>query len=200
MTRSFFTTQTGLLCACCLVTFLLGSRTWRIRQASKQSSKSRSLRGSPKPIARWPSLSLEWSRASTSVTASRSRYGPTTNLWDLKRSHQPTTRMRSSGCIPECGHSVSRRRTSRVAPGVVTCPLRGAPPPPAPPVCPEEGSGRDPDVDHELPRECRILMLAMTAPWRWDRDDQLPNGRQLGTEWLSQIRAALDRYGLDAAP
>jgi len=65
---------------------------------------------------------------------------------------------------------------------------------------PEEVSERYPDVDHELLRECRILMLAMIATWRWDRDDQLPNGRQLGTEWLSQIRAALDRYGLDAAP
>jgi hypothetical protein len=52
----------------------------------------------------------------------------------------------------------------------------------------------------DLLRECRILMLAMIATWRWDRDDQLPNGRQLGTEWLSQMRAALDRYGLDAAP
>jgi len=65
---------------------------------------------------------------------------------------------------------------------------------------PEEVSERYPDVDHELLRECRILMLAMIATWRWDRDDQLPNGRQLGTEWLSQIRAALDRYGLDATP
>ena len=63
---------------------------------------------------------------------------------------------------------------------------------------PEEVSERYPDVDHELLRECRILMLAMIATWRWDRDDQFPNGRQLGTEWLSQIRGALDRYGLDA--
>jgi hypothetical protein len=63
---------------------------------------------------------------------------------------------------------------------------------------PEEVSERYPDVDHELLRECRILMLAMIATWRWDRDDQLPNGRHLGTGWLSQIRAALDRYGLDA--
>src|SRR3990170_2369192 len=57
-----------------------------------------------------------------------------------------------------------------------------------------------PSVDYELLRECRILMLAMIAAWRWDRDDQFPNGRRMGTEWLSQIRAALDRYGLDAAP
>ncbi|OGO51413.1 MAG: aminoglycoside phosphotransferase [Chloroflexi bacterium RBG_16_68_14] len=63
---------------------------------------------------------------------------------------------------------------------------------------PEDVSERYPDVDHELLRECQILMLAMIATWRWDRDDQLANGRQLGTEWLSQIRGALDRYGLDA--
>ena len=38
---------------------------------------------------------------------------------------------------------------------------------------------------------CRILALAMVTTWRCDRDDQLPNGRQLATEWLSQIWAAL---------
>ena len=63
---------------------------------------------------------------------------------------------------------------------------------------PEEVSKRYPDVDHELLRECRILVLAMVAAWRWDRDDQFPNGRRMGTELLSQIRAALDLYGLDA--
>jgi len=63
---------------------------------------------------------------------------------------------------------------------------------------PEEVSEHYPDVDHELLRECRILMLAMIATWRWDREDQFPNGRQMGTEKLSQIRAALNRYGLDA--
>jgi hypothetical protein len=63
---------------------------------------------------------------------------------------------------------------------------------------PEEVSEHYPAATQDLLRECRILVLAMIATWRWDRDDQLPNGRQLGTEWLSQIRAALDRYGLDA--
>ena len=62
---------------------------------------------------------------------------------------------------------------------------------------PEEVSGHYPGVDQDLLRECRALVLAMITTWRWDRDDQLPNGRQLGTEWLSQIRAALDREGLD---
>jgi Phosphotransferase enzyme family len=63
---------------------------------------------------------------------------------------------------------------------------------------PEEVSGHYPDVNQGLLRDCRILVLAMITTWRWDRGDQLPNGRQLGAAWLSQIRAALDRGGLDA--
>jgi hypothetical protein len=62
---------------------------------------------------------------------------------------------------------------------------------------PEEVSEHYPGVNQDLLRECRILVLAMITTWRWDRDDQFPNGRQLGTEWLSQLRAALDRKGLD---
>jgi len=62
---------------------------------------------------------------------------------------------------------------------------------------PEEVSEHYPDVNQGLLRECRILVLAMITTWRWDRGDQLPNGRQLGAEWLSQIRAALDRNALD---
>jgi len=56
---------------------------------------------------------------------------------------------------------------------------------------PEEVSGHYPGVDRDLLRECRILVLAIVTTWRWDRGDQLPNGRQLGTEWLGQIRSAL---------
>jgi hypothetical protein len=48
-----------------------------------------------------------------------------------------------------------------------------------------------------LMRDCRILVLAMITTWRWDRGDQLPNGLQLGTEWLSQIRTALERKELN---
>jgi hypothetical protein len=55
---------------------------------------------------------------------------------------------------------------------------------------PEEVSQHYPGVNQDLLRECRILVLAMITAWRWDRGDQFPNGRQLGTEWLSQIRAA----------
>ncbi len=55
---------------------------------------------------------------------------------------------------------------------------------------PDEVDAHYPDVDHDLLRACRLLVLAMITTWRWDRDDQLPNGRQLGNEWLDQIRAA----------
>jgi hypothetical protein len=218
-----------------------------------------SLSGSPNPGARWLLLSREWSHASTSVMASWSRCGPTTNPRRLERSHQPTTPMRSSGCMPACASSMSRRRTSRIESsrlnnswrsrdrtpaladadrellgdtlrslrraigerGAAEQLLHGEPHPGnllttkngllfidletccRGPVefdlahAPEEVSEHYPGIDQDLLRECRILVLAMITTWRWDRDDQLPNGRQLGAEWLSQIRAALDRNGLD---
>jgi Ser/Thr protein kinase RdoA (MazF antagonist) len=53
---------------------------------------------------------------------------------------------------------------------------------------PEEVSEHYPDADQDLVRECRVLVLAMVTTWRWDRDDQLPNGRQRAREWISQIR------------
>jgi hypothetical protein len=62
---------------------------------------------------------------------------------------------------------------------------------------PDDVSEQYPGVDHDLLRVCRILVLAMITTWRWDRADQFPNGRRLGTEWLDQMRAALDRYGPD---
>jgi aminoglycoside phosphotransferase (APT) family kinase protein len=62
---------------------------------------------------------------------------------------------------------------------------------------PEDVSERYPGIHHELLRECRLLVLAMITAWRWDRGDQFPNGRQLGAEWLSQLRTALERQGLD---
>ena len=50
-----------------------------------------------------------------------------------------------------------------------------------------------PAIDQELLRACRILTLALVAAWRWDRDDHFPNGRQAGAEFLSELRAALER-------
>jgi aminoglycoside phosphotransferase (APT) family kinase protein len=63
---------------------------------------------------------------------------------------------------------------------------------------PEEVGEHYPGVDQALLRACRILVLAMITAWRWDRGDQFPDGRRLGTEWLGRIRAALERNGLDA--
>ncbi|MEW2129812.1 aminoglycoside phosphotransferase family protein [Streptomyces sp. NPDC005435] len=62
---------------------------------------------------------------------------------------------------------------------------------------PEEVGERYPGVDHVLLRQCRTLVLAIVTAWRWDRDDQLPDGPRLGTEWLGRIRTALDRDGRD---
>jgi Phosphotransferase enzyme family len=54
---------------------------------------------------------------------------------------------------------------------------------------PEEVSERYRDADQELVRECRGLVLAMVAAWRWDRGDQFPNGLRAGRELLSALRA-----------
>jgi Ser/Thr protein kinase RdoA (MazF antagonist) len=56
----------------------------------------------------------------------------------------------------------------------------------------EEVGGHYPDTDQELLRHCRVLKLAMITTWRWDRDDQFPNGRRLAREWLGELRAMLD--------
>src|SRR3954465_12295915 len=45
---------------------------------------------------------------------------------------------------------------------------------------PEAGTTHHPHPDQQLVQLCRILMLAMIVTWRWERDDDLPNGRQLG--------------------
>jgi hypothetical protein len=53
---------------------------------------------------------------------------------------------------------------------------------------PEEVSERYPDADQELLRECRIIVLAMVAAWRWDPGDQFPNGQRAARELLSALR------------
>jgi Ser/Thr protein kinase RdoA (MazF antagonist) len=54
---------------------------------------------------------------------------------------------------------------------------------------PESVSERYPGVDEELLRDCRQLVLAMVAAWRWDASDQLPNGKQAGRELVRVLRA-----------
>ncbi|MGW2145626.1 phosphotransferase enzyme family protein [Nonomuraea bangladeshensis] len=44
-------------------------------------------------------------------------------------------------------------------------------------------------VSPDLLRECRALVLAIIATWRWEPGDQLPDGRRLGAEWIDQLRA-----------
>jgi Ser/Thr protein kinase RdoA (MazF antagonist) len=63
---------------------------------------------------------------------------------------------------------------------------------------PEQVSERYPDVDEELLRDCRIIVLAMVAVWRWDREDQYPNGRRAGRELLNTLREGPPWPTLDA--
>ncbi|MEU9605028.1 phosphotransferase [Streptomyces sp. NPDC048057] len=45
-----------------------------------------------------------------------------------------------------------------------------------------------PNVDRGLLDDCRQLVLAMVAAWRWERGDRLPNGRWFGEEFLRLLR------------
>ena len=53
---------------------------------------------------------------------------------------------------------------------------------------PEDVSERYADADEELLSECRILVLAMVAAWRWDRGDQFPDGQRAARELLKVLR------------
>lgn len=53
---------------------------------------------------------------------------------------------------------------------------------------PDEVSARYPDVDQVLLQECRRLVLAMVAAWRWDVRDEFPNRHQHGRDILSLLR------------
>jgi aminoglycoside phosphotransferase (APT) family kinase protein len=63
---------------------------------------------------------------------------------------------------------------------------------------PEEVSERYAGADQELLRACRPLVLAMVAAWRWDLDDQLPNGKRAGQELLGALREGPPWAALDA--
>ena len=45
-----------------------------------------------------------------------------------------------------------------------------------------------PDVDQALLSECRALVLAMVAAWRWDAGDEFPNGRQWAHHFIDTLR------------
>ncbi len=62
---------------------------------------------------------------------------------------------------------------------------------------PDDVSERYPDADQELLRECRGLVLAMVAAWRWDSGDQFPNRQRAGRELLGALRAGPPWPALD---
>jgi Phosphotransferase enzyme family len=43
------------------------------------------------------------------------------------------------------------------------------------------------EVDQDLVGECRRLVLAMVAAWRWDADDQFPDGLRHGRDMLALL-------------
>ena len=53
---------------------------------------------------------------------------------------------------------------------------------------PDEVSARYPDLDQALLQDCRQLVLAMVAAWRWDAHDGFPNGREHGRAILTMLR------------
>jgi Ser/Thr protein kinase RdoA (MazF antagonist) len=53
---------------------------------------------------------------------------------------------------------------------------------------PEEVSTEYPNIDQFLLTECRRLVLAMVASWRWDASDEFPNGLQHGRNILTLLR------------
>ncbi len=54
---------------------------------------------------------------------------------------------------------------------------------------PEDVSERYQSADQALVHECRHLVLAMVAAWRWDRDDEFPDGARAGRAILKLLRA-----------
>ena len=63
---------------------------------------------------------------------------------------------------------------------------------------PEDVAAYYPAADAELLGECRALVLAMVAAWRWDAADEFPNGRQWGHTFVSALRAGPPWPTLDA--
>jgi hypothetical protein len=53
---------------------------------------------------------------------------------------------------------------------------------------PDAVSDRYPGVNQELLGECRALVLAMVAAWRFDKTDQLPNGHRAGRQLIDALR------------
>jgi aminoglycoside phosphotransferase (APT) family kinase protein len=63
---------------------------------------------------------------------------------------------------------------------------------------PDAVSDHYPDVDRVLLAECRRLVLAMVAAWRWDVHDEFPEGRRHGHDILGTLRRGPPWPTLDA--
>jgi aminoglycoside phosphotransferase (APT) family kinase protein len=63
---------------------------------------------------------------------------------------------------------------------------------------PNEVSVHYPAVDLDLLQECRRLVLAMVAAWRWDVRDEFPNGRRHAAEIVGLLRNGPPWPALDA--
>jgi Ser/Thr protein kinase RdoA (MazF antagonist) len=53
---------------------------------------------------------------------------------------------------------------------------------------PRETSANYPDIDQHMLEECRRLVLAMVAAWRWDVSDEFPDGQKHGRDILTLLR------------
>ena len=65
---------------------------------------------------------------------------------------------------------------------------------------PDEVSGLYPGVDHDLLQECRRLVLAMVAAWRWDARDEYPDGLGHAVRILGLLRSGPPWPTFDALP
>ena len=61
---------------------------------------------------------------------------------------------------------------------------------------PDDVAALYPGASAALLRECRALMLAMVAAWRWDHDDQFPDGAAYRAPLLAELREACERLAL----
>lgn len=63
---------------------------------------------------------------------------------------------------------------------------------------PDDVTPHYPNVDQALLSDCRALVLAMLAAWRWDAGDQFPDGPRWGRAFISTLRKGPPWPSLDA--